>query len=1198
MQMAPSSVRGEKHRRDVNRRVSGVITLLMGVVVSSTLGLGTVGDPVVSAANTVAPQMNDVNVTSDTPISAQSATPVWTNTAVTAVSAGYSHTCAIQGSPGVLFCWGSDQYGQLGNGTTTGNQPRPVLVSPNGDFANSGVTHVDAGGEYTCAVEDGEVFCWGRRNVGVLGDQSNTGFLALPTKVPDNSPNHPGWNSGITRVIAQNQNTCALKGQSSELYCWGINNAGQLGIGTVGDTSTFFKAQKVLPGDMTNSDVLGVAMSSGTVCALRAGSLHCWGSRELGLSLTATNSGSPLTAPTLGLAPAMANSSVDSVVGNTSHFCALKSTRVYCWGANTSTRRAVGTASTTDPILEPTIVSDGEMVNSNVTSIAVGGFTSSAFSCALKGQAAELYCWGNNSQNQLGTTAASPQASPVKVSDGAMINSGVSAMSLGGEHACAIKSGGVYCWGQQTSGQLGNSVTSGLQSSPVEVAAIATLAPATQTVSGVVGSSVASSPFTATGFSGQMTYTVPQGSLPDGVTISASTGAISGTPTATSSATVTITGTGATSGTATATITFAITEPALTPTFGPITQTADGFTVNVTNHDANFTWLPTSSAGSVSAGTANGAILPLTVTGLTPGQSATVTLATTRANYANGSAQVSSSALNTALTPSLGTPTRTADGFTVGITNYDATFDWSVSGVTGSIDGTGLLTVTGVSPGASATATVTTERSGYASGTATVTASALAAARVPTFDAPVATADGFTVNVTNHDAAWTWPAPTSDAGSVTVGTISGSTMPLTVTGLTSGASATITVTTTRAGYADGSGTLTSAAIGPPSLTPSTQTVSGTANSAITASTSLTPLNFGGAVTYSVTNGSLPTGLQFDQSTGVVFGTPSAASSVTITITGTAGAQTATVTITFNIAAANVVAQPTPPASTPPAAPVTPEGPSPVTPPTPGQAPSLISIDDALQLEQQPGQAGALVNGSPVVGEVEAITSPAASVPPAQRSPEQVQEIQQAAARLIEAFNESLPANTGPLVTITNTDTGAVLNGLLVDPRDGVTPIAIPVENLVMMTIGESKVLLVGASPTGEPLDVVDGVLQVGPGGVLSIVLSGLPANARGEAVLFSDPILLGSFVTSEDGTFAGQFAVPANVTEGSHTLVVAVEDTTISIGVQATEPESQLPPGTLPVTGDGRSDALLVAAMWLLVFGVLAGAARRRNWVH
>lgn len=210
----------------------------------------------------------------------------------------------------------------------------------------------------------------------------------------------------------------------------------------------------------------------------------------------------------------------------------------------------------------------------------------------------------------------------------------------------------------------------------------------------------------------------------------------------------------------------------------------------------------------------------------------------------------------------------------------------------------------------------------------------------------------------------------------------------------------------------------------------------------------------------------------------------------------------------------------------------------------------------------------------------------------------MQEIQQAAARLIEAFNESLPANAGPLVTITNTETGAVLNGMLVDPRDGVTPIAIPVENLVMMTIGESKVLLVGASPTGEPLDVVDGVLQVGPGGVLSIVLSGLPANARGEAALFSDPILLGSFVTSDEGTFAGQFAVPANVTEGSHTLVVAVEDTTISIGVQATEPMSQLPPGTLPVTGDGRSDALLVAALWLLVFGVLAGAARRRNWVY
>ncbi|MDZ7577798.1 MAG: fibronectin type III domain-containing protein [Candidatus Nanopelagicales bacterium] len=73
----------------------------------------------------------------------------------------------------------------------------------------------------------------------------------------------------------------------------------------------------------------------------------------------------------------------------------------------------------------------------------------------------------------------------------------------------------------------------------------------------------------------------------------------------------------------------------------------------------------------------------------------------------------------------------------------------------------------------------------------------------PTFNTPVSTADGFTVNVTNYDPAWTWPAPTATAGSATAGTPAGSTLPITVTGLSPGGSSTVTVTTTRPGYDEG-----------------------------------------------------------------------------------------------------------------------------------------------------------------------------------------------------------------------------------------------------------------------------------------------------------------------------------------------------------------------------------------------------------
>ena len=99
-------------------------------------------------------------------------------------------------------------------------------------------------------------------------------------------------------------------------------------------------------------------------------------------------------------------------------------------------------------------------------------------------------------------------------------------------------------------------------------------------------------------------------------------------------------------------------------------------------------------------------------------------------------------------------------------------------------------------------------------GVVTGTGLAPAAARVPTFDTPVSTSDGFTVNVTNWDNSWTW-TPTVTPGTVTAGTASGTTLPLTVTGLAAGQAATVTVTTIRAGYATGTGTVSGQATSNP-----------------------------------------------------------------------------------------------------------------------------------------------------------------------------------------------------------------------------------------------------------------------------------------------------------------------------------------------------------------------------------------------
>jgi hypothetical protein len=166
-------------------------------------------------------------------------------------------------------------------------------------------------------------------------------------------------------------------------------------------------------------------------------------------------------------------------------------------------------------------------------------------------------------------------------------------------------------------------------------------------------------------------------------------------------------------------------------------------------------------------------------------------------------------------TPTFGTPIATANGFTVQISNYDAAFTWAGTATASgsvSISDTGLVTVTGVAPLTSSTATITSSRTGYSNGTATVSeTSTTGAGLTPTFGSPAATADGFTVSITNYDAAFTWATPTVSSGSVAITSTSGATRVLTVTVLSPGATATITQNTTRTGYSNGTGTVSGTA---------------------------------------------------------------------------------------------------------------------------------------------------------------------------------------------------------------------------------------------------------------------------------------------------------------------------------------------------------------------------------------------------
>jgi alpha-tubulin suppressor-like RCC1 family protein len=145
-------------------------------------------------------------------------------TSIASIAVGGYHSCVITGAGGAL-CWGQDQYGQLGDGNTMTNSIMPVAVSG----LSSGVTALTGGTYHTCAVVSGAAKCWGTNNTGNLGNGTTTDS-AVPVDVI-------GLDSGVTRISAGRGHTCAVRSDGRAL-CWGWNLFGQVGNGTTSVAET------------------------------------------------------------------------------------------------------------------------------------------------------------------------------------------------------------------------------------------------------------------------------------------------------------------------------------------------------------------------------------------------------------------------------------------------------------------------------------------------------------------------------------------------------------------------------------------------------------------------------------------------------------------------------------------------------------------------------------------------------------------------------------------------------------------------------------------------------------------------------------------------------------------------------------------------------------------------------------------------
>ncbi|MCV6637233.1 FG-GAP-like repeat-containing protein [Candidatus Albibeggiatoa sp. nov. NOAA] len=349
------------------------------------------------------------------------------------ISAGYRYTCALTSSGG-MKCWGLNDVGQLGDGTTN-QSSTPVDVSG----LTSGVAAISAGAYHACALTtSGGVKCWGRNNEGQVGDNTFIQKLS-PTDVN-------GLTSGVAAISAGSYHTCALT-TGGGIKCWGKNSNGQLGNNATSDNP----AAEDVSG--LTSGVAAISAGGSHTCALTtSGGVKCWGAGADGQLGNNTTTQSLTAVDVNGLTSGVSAISVDD-----RHSCALASGGARCWGYN-----AFGQLGDNSTLNKLTYI-DVNGLASGVSALATD--LGMMHSCAITtGNGAK--CWGRGSEGQLGNNSTGSSLIPVDV-DG--LTSGVSAITMGEFHSCALLSdGSAQCWGQNDEGQLGDgSTTSSLI--PVDV---------------------------------------------------------------------------------------------------------------------------------------------------------------------------------------------------------------------------------------------------------------------------------------------------------------------------------------------------------------------------------------------------------------------------------------------------------------------------------------------------------------------------------------------------------------------------------------------------------------------------------------------------------------------------------------------------------------------------------------------------------
>ncbi len=370
------------------------------------------------------------------------------------IDLGSNHSCGLNAS-GQAFCWGSGSFNQLGhNSSADSHVPVAVKTSTNTDSALR-FAQISAGTIHTCAVTtDGVAYCWGNGSNGMLGNNSTN---SSGSRVPKAVLKADGAESDLrfSQISAGLNHTCAIA-TDGLAYCWGFGR--DLGINaTTGDFT--------LPVEVA-APTGGVALRFSQISAGKhtcgitiTDAVFCWGNNsqgELGNNST-TNSGIPVALKTsTGGADSPLRFSYISVGGFFT--CGINTSGVaLCWGQGTNGKLGQNAASTSS--FTPVVVKTSTGAESDLRFLQISAGEEHV--CGLTTNA-RVFCWGQGTSGQLGNDSSTNVTTPVSIKQlgGADSILRFASIGTGRTHTCGMTTDGqMFCWGNGSNGKLGNNST-------------------------------------------------------------------------------------------------------------------------------------------------------------------------------------------------------------------------------------------------------------------------------------------------------------------------------------------------------------------------------------------------------------------------------------------------------------------------------------------------------------------------------------------------------------------------------------------------------------------------------------------------------------------------------------------------------------------------------------------------------------------